>query len=189
MAECELTTLMGCELVIGRYPRFLYNARGGSAVGEVQPGDAGQMNLHFPAEGTAIPALNGRTTRFLGLPLPPGLSVEIHPIRLNGRFEPATGEMQLQFCAHFRFQVGLGSDLRYSAPDLLVDTLLTTETIRSQRHHRQGRRLQGVTTGVLVGSAVIEPTGEAWLDRFLGLPDEALAVLECRLSLGEDADA
>jgi hypothetical protein len=27
----------------------------------------------------------------------------------------------------------------------------------------------------------VEPTGEAWLDRFLGLPDEALAVLRCRL--------
>jgi hypothetical protein len=37
---------------------------------------------------------------------------------------------------------------------------------------------------VLVGVAVVEPTGEAWLDRFLGLPDEALAVLRCRLAEG-----
>lgn len=188
MAECQLTTLVGCELVIGRYPRFLYNARGGSAVGEAQTGVAGEINLHFPAEDATIPALNGRTTRFLGLPLPAGLSVEIHPIRLNGRLEPNSGELQLQFCAHFRFRAGLGPGLRYSAPDLLVDTQLTTETISSRRHHRQGRRLQGSTTGVLVGSAVIEPTGEAWLDRFLGLPDEALAVLECRLSLTGSTD-
>ena len=38
--------------------------------------------------------------------------------------------------------------------------------------------------GVLVGTATVEPTGEAWLDRFLGLPDEALAMLRCRLVEG-----
>jgi hypothetical protein len=38
--------------------------------------------------------------------------------------------------------------------------------------------------GVLVGVAVVEPTGKAWLDRLLGLPDEALAVLRCRLVEG-----
>ena len=48
---------------------------------------------------------------------------------------------------------------------------------------------EGTNTGVLVGAAVIEPTGEAWLDRFLGLPDEALAVLECQLSLAGGLDA
>jgi hypothetical protein len=30
----------------------------------------------------------------------------------------------------------------------------------------------------------VKPTGEAWLDRFLGLPDEALAVLRRRLVAG-----
>ena len=189
MAECQLTTLEGCELVIGRYPRFLYNARGGSAAGEAQRADRGDISLSFASETTAIPALSGRTARFLGLPLPPGLSVEIHPIRLNGTLQPATGQLELQFCAQFRFQVGFGPGLRYCAPDLLVNTLLTTETICSQRHDRQGVRLEGTNTGVLVGAAVIEPTGETWLDRFLGLPDEALAVLECQLSLAGGLDA
>jgi hypothetical protein len=41
---------------------------------------------------------------------------------------------------------------------------------------------------MLVGTALIEPTGEAWFDRFLGLPDEALAVLECQLSLAGGLD-
>ena len=67
--------------------------------------------------------------------------------------------------------------------DLVVETDLTTETISSPRHQRQGRRLDGDNRGLLVGSALVEPSGEAWLDRFLGLPDEALAVLECRLAL------
>jgi hypothetical protein len=29
--------------------------------------------------------------------------------------------------------------------------------------------------------ATVAPSGETWLDRFLGLPDEALAVLRCQL--------
>lgn len=189
MAECRLTTLAGCELVIGRYPRFRYNALGGSAVGEMQSTGPGAISLTFAAECTAIPALNARTTRFLGLPLPPGLSVAIHPIHLNGTVQPATGQLELQFCAQFRFQAGFGPTLRYCAPDLLVNTVLTTETIRSQRHQRRGRRLESCNSGMLVGTAVIEPTGEAWLDRFLGLPDEALAVLECQLTLAEGSHA
>ena len=38
---------------------------------------------------------------------------------------------------------------------------------------------------MLVGVAQVKPCGEGWLDRFLGLPDEALAVLECQLTLTE----
>jgi hypothetical protein len=189
MAECQLTTLAGCELVIGRYPRFRYNARGGRAVGQAKSTGSGPIALHFAAETTTIPALSGHTTRFLGLPLPPGLSVAIQPIRLSGTWEPATGELALEFCSQFRFQAGFGPSFRYCAPDLLVNTRLSTETIQSRRHHRQGIRLQGTNPGVLVGAAVIEPTGEAWFDRFLGLPDEALAVLECQLSLAGGPDA
>jgi hypothetical protein len=94
----------------------------------------------------------------------------------------------LEFCAQFRFQAGFGPTLRYCAPDLMVNTRLSTETIESQRHRRHGIRLQDGNLGVLVGTALIEPTGEAWFDRFLGLPDEALAVLECQLSLAGGLD-
>jgi hypothetical protein len=34
---------------------------------------------------------------------------------------------------------------------------------------------------MLVGVALVPLTGEGWLDRFLGLPGEALAVLCCQL--------
>ena len=33
---------------------------------------------------------------------------------------------------------------------------------------------------LLVGVAQVPPSGEGWVDRFLGLPDEALALLRCR---------
>ena len=31
-----------------------------------------------------------------------------------------------------------------------------------------------------MGVAQVLPSGEGWVDRFLGLPDEALALLRCR---------
>jgi len=65
-----------------------------------------------------------------------------------------------------------------------VRTRLGTGEARGQRHRAVGQPLDGEGRGVLVGVAVVEPTGEAWLDRFLGLPDEALAVLRCRLEVG-----
>ena len=72
----------------------------------------------------------------------------------------------------------------YRAPDLIVRTRLGTAETRGQRHSAVGVPLDRDGRGVLVGVAVVEPTGEAWLDRILGLPDEALAVLRCRLVEG-----
>jgi hypothetical protein len=46
-------------------------------------------------------------------------------------------------------------------------------------------RLDGEGRGVLVGLAAVPATGAGWLDRFLLLPDEALALLRCRLRLSD----
>jgi hypothetical protein len=174
----QLQTLEGCELAIGGYPHFRYNACGGGATGTAQTLDDGRIQLHFPSECVTIPSLNSRTTRFLGLPLPPGLQITIHPERLAGLLDPNSGALSLEFRSRFRLQIG-----RFSAPDLLVETTLSTGAVQSRRHHSEGQPLRGGGPGLLVGAATIAPCGAAWLDRFLGLPDEALAVLRCSLQL------
>jgi hypothetical protein len=177
----RLDTLPDCALVIGRYPRFRYNAAGGVAYASAVPAAGSAVELSFAPAQTSIPALCSRTTRFLGLPLPPGLGISIEPQRLEGVIEPDNGVVNLQFEARFRFELRAGGAVRYRAPDLIVNTTLTTGTMESRRHRCKGRPQQGDQPGLLVGAALVEPCGEAWLDRFLGLPDEALAVLAFRL--------
>jgi hypothetical protein len=67
------------------------------------------------------------------------------------------------------------------APELRVRTRLGSGEVRGQRQRACGRPLDGEGRGVLVGIALVTPSGAAWLDRFLGLPGEALAVLGCQL--------
>lgn len=181
MTQVRLSTEAGCGLAIGRYPRFRYDGRGGGGSGLAGEVDGeGRQSLAFEAAGLVIPALSWRTTRLLGVPLPPGLAIAIAPQRLAGHWQPADGEVELAFEARFRFAVaGL-----YRAPDLLVTTRLSTGLAEGRRHRAEGRRLDAEGHGVLVGIARVEPCGDPLLDRFLGLPDEALAVLRCRLSAG-----
>ena len=62
--------------------------------------------------------------------------------------------------------------------------------VASRRRHRaRGQVLDAAGSGVLVGVATVPPSGDAWLDRFLGLPDEALAVLRCRITAEPKAAA
>ena len=136
------------------------------------------LPLRFAAEQLTIPTLNWRTTRILGLPLPPGIAIAIVPERLQGHWQPDSGAVELAFRARFRFSLaGL-----YRAPDLLVATQLSSGEVAGRRHRASGSPLDGEGRGVLVGVARVEPSGDPLLDRFLGLPDEALAVLRCRLS-------
>ncbi|QEY31102.1 hypothetical protein EVJ50_01365 [Synechococcus sp. RSCCF101] len=178
--SCRLLTLDACRLAIGFYPPFHYDASGGGGTGTLGPADAqGRQALQFPAADLSIPPLDGRSGRWLGLPLPPGLSIRIIPERLEGSLHRASGALQLQFEARFRFRVGA----LLSPPDLLVRTCLSTGASQGERHSGSGQPLDGSGQALLVGVAAVPPCGAAWLDRFLGLPDEALAVLRCRLDL------
>lgn len=175
--DLELITLEGCSLAIGRYPRFAYNARGGGGIARQLAGSSGDKHLAFDPARLRIPALDWRSGRLLGLPLPPGVAVAIHPERLDGEMDSLTGRLRLRFQA--RFQLRLWP--RYRAPDLWIDTELTTGSVRGQRHQATGQPLSASGGAVLVGLAPVAPSGEAWLDQCLGLPDEALAVLRCQL--------
>jgi hypothetical protein len=137
----------------------------------------GWQALQFDPAGLTIPALNGRTGRILGLPLPPGLEIAIRPQALAGRWQPETGLVDLAFEA--RFQLLLAG--RTVAQDLQVETRLGTGEASWGRGPVAGRPLDAEGRGVLVGVALVPLTGEGWLDRFLGLPGEALAVLCCQL--------
>jgi hypothetical protein len=172
-----LATDDGCALAIGSYPRFLYDGRGGGGVGRAAgPLAEGWCGVVFAPASLTIPSLSTRTTRFLGLPLPPGLQIAIAPEELQGRWHPERGDLELKFVARFRPLLAA----RQVAPDLMVSTRLTTGAVRSRRHQTEGSRLDGQGRGTLVGTAMVAPTGEGWVDRFLGLPDEALAVLRCQ---------
>ena len=76
------------RLAISVYPPFAYDATGGGGVARVTRGAGGRTALAFDAATVSIPPLDWRSTRFLGLPLPPGLRIDIKPLKLevgNGR--------------------------------------------------------------------------------------------------------
>lgn len=174
----QLATLAGCGLAIGGYPRFRYDARSGGGQGQLGPdvGD-GRRSLRFDPARLRIPPLSWRTTRFLGLPLPPGLAIEIEPELLSGHLEPAGGALELHFRSRFHFRLG-----SYRAAALLIDCPLRSALVQGCRLQARGTPLNAAGEALLVGVATVEPCGVAWLDRFLGLPDEALALLRCRLT-------
>ncbi|MEB3351742.1 MAG: hypothetical protein VKM01_05390 [Cyanobacteriota bacterium] len=179
----RLVTLSGCALAIGGWPRFGYNARGGGGEATVCPRANGRLGLIFEAAGLRIPPLNSSTTRILGLPMPPPLTLRILAERLEGDLDPVSGAVRLWFEARFQFSVGR----LYQAPDLRIATELSTGAANGSRHRATGRALLAGNPGQLVGVAAVAPCGEAWLDRMLGLPDEALAVLRCRFEAGPPA--
>lgn len=177
-ATLQLATLEGCGLAIGRYPRFRYDGRGGGGLGQLGPAASdGLRALSFAPAGLQIPPLCTCTTRFLGLPLPPGLAIAIHPEQLEGTLDPASGDVRLRFRSRFRFSIG-----SYTAPDLLIDCQLQSGPVQGRRHRAAGAAMGASGEAFLVGVAVVQPCGEPWLDRFLGLPDEALALLRCRFT-------
>ncbi len=178
----QLHTGAGCQLVIGRFPPFAYDAsRGGGPVVHGPTDGQGLVSLQVPCDGLTIPPLDGQTARLFGLPLPPGISVQIKPDRLEGSLNPRNGELQLTFRSRFRFTVGQAKAPLYKASDLVVETALTSGSVQGQRHRGQGQALNGEGRGRLVGVATIAPCQDGWLNAFLGLPDEALAVMDVQL--------
>ncbi|SBO42224.1 hypothetical protein [Cyanobium sp. NIES-981] len=181
-AVLRLTTGRGCGLAIGRYPRFRYDASGGGGTGSVPHGSAGPPGprpVRFDPAALAIPDLSWRTTRVLGVPIPPGVRIAIEPLELAGQLDTATGAMELRFRA--RFHCSLFG--RYRPGALQVDTLLSTGSVSGRRHRDAGMPVGPDGHAVLAGVAEVPASGDGVLDAFLGLPDDALAVLRCQIVL------
>ncbi len=124
-----------------------------------------------------IPPLTSRTTKFLSLPLPPGLKIEMCMDHLAGTIDKNSGEVLLKFESQFLFSIGAIIEF----PGLIVNTLLKTGKVKSQLHEGEGQVLQNNGKTKLVGISIIPKTGNKILDTFLGLPNEALAELQCEI--------
>ncbi len=173
-----LKSLDGCRLAIGSYPPFDYDAKGGGGKGTLRPSDKNNiLNLSFSSETFSIPPLTSRTTKFLSLPLPPGLKIEMYMDKLEGTINKNSGEILLRFESRFIFTIGS----IFKFPDLLVKTSLQTGIVKGELHEEKGLVLQKNGEAKLVGISTIPPTRNKILDTFLGLPNEALAVLQCEI--------
>ena len=174
----QLKSLEGCRLKIGSYPTFTYNASGGGGEGTLVPSKKNNIYyLFFSSKTFSIPPLNSRTTKFLFLPLPPSFKIKMSLDKLEGTINQNSGEICLEFESKFIFSIG--AIIKF--PSLLVQTSLQTGKVKGKLHEGQGIVPQKDGKTKLVGIAIIPPTGNKILDIFLGLPNEALAELECEI--------
>lgn len=92
----KFKTLGSCKLGISRFPDFVYNAEGGTGTGTAdnaeEDGD-GEISINFDLETLYIPPLTTATTKFLGLPMPPFLRIDIDPEMFRGIINPDTGKV------------------------------------------------------------------------------------------------
>ncbi len=174
----QIRSLKGSRLKIGSFPAFSYNAVGGGGKATLIPSKKKNiLYLSFSSKTFTIPPLTSQTTKFLSLPLPPGLRIEMFLDKLEGTIDKNSGKVLLKFESRFVFSIG--AIIKF--PDLIVKTLLQTGTVKGKLMEGKGRVLQTNGKTKLVGISIIPPTGNNILDIFLGLPNEALAELECEI--------
>ena len=175
----ELRSLEGCRLTIGSYPPFIYNAYGGGGKAKLlcHSQKNNLLYLSFSSKTFSIPTLTSKTTKFLSLPLPPGLKIKMSMDQLEGTIDQNSGEVLLKFESKFLFSIA--EKLKF--PNLIVKTLLKTGKVKGKLHEGEGLALQNNGKTKLVGIAMIPITGNKILDTFLGLPNEALAELQCEI--------
>lgn len=179
-------TLGTGKLGISRYPDFEYDPRGGFGSGTATkiddaPESNGELlSVCFDVDTLYIPSLTSQTTKFLGLPLPPFLKIDIVPDVFQGTIDLQSGKVELEFTARFSFSAAGGM---YRAPPLVVKTVLTTEESRGERKRGRGERMDDAGICRLVGVAVVDPVDDLFLNTFLALPTECLADLQASISV------
>ena len=174
----ELQSLDGCRLKVGKYPPFTYNAYGGGGKATLFPYTKNDLlHISFSSKTFSIPPLTSKTTRFLSLPLPPGFNITMSMNKLEGTIDKNSGEVLLKFESKFLFRIG--GFVKF--PHLIVNSLLKTGKVKGKLHEGNGLIIQNNGTIKLVGISMIPKTGNKILDTFLGLPNEALAELQCKI--------
>jgi len=174
----ELRSLKECRLAIGSYPQFDYDGSSGGGVAKFLLSKEDNIQLiDFLPEKFSIPPISRKTTKILGISLPPGLKISMNMEKLGGTIQKNTGEILLDFESRFTFTIG--SIIRF--PDLIVKTCLQTGMVKGKLFEEEGLALQKDGQVILVGVAVIPITNNKFIDILLGLPNEALAVLKCKL--------
>ncbi|XP_020205552.1 uncharacterized protein LOC109790749 [Cajanus cajan] len=92
-------TEKGCKLGISRYPDFEYDAEGGIGTGVgakvTENSTENDLPVSFDLETLYIPPLTSSTTKFLGLPLPPFLKIDIVPQAFQGSINQESGKLYL----------------------------------------------------------------------------------------------
>lgn len=179
--KVRMATLPTCQLAVSWYPMFAYKAQDGGGEGTVQDLGDGRLKLTFDPAGLNIPALNWRTASIFGVPIPPPLNIAINPQRLEGTLDTKSGVMELSFLARFEFTAGS----LYSAPPLIVETVLTTEHSEGEIRKADGTRLGEDGSTRLVGVARVprvDDPNDWWTNIFLMLPTDALAVMDAKFS-------
>ena len=177
--KLQLKSLSGCLLSIGAYPFFKYDATGGGGIGEITNTiKTGIKSIHFNKDCFNIPAINYKTTKLLGFPLPPGLEIKVITKKLEGTLNEINGEIVLNFEAYFQFSIANW----IKAPDLIVKTSLNCGEVSIKGRIFNGMRIQKDKKASLVGLAIVPKCGNLFLDIFLGLPNEAFARLNCEVS-------
>ncbi len=171
-----LKSLKGCRLAIGNYPAFTYDARGGGGEAQVNEfKDSPIKELIFNKDSFSIPPLNWKTTKILGIPLPPGIQINIENKSLEGKLNIDTGYLALNFEAYFYLSIGN----LIKAPKLLIQTCLKSGEVSRIDKSAKGSTISNEGKAILVGFANIERTGCLLQDLFLGLPTDAFAELHC----------
>ena len=100
----QLKSLDGCQLKIGKYPAFTYNAYGGGGKATLLPNQKNNLlHISFSSKTFSIPPLTSKTTRFLSLPLPPGFKIKMSMDKLEGTINKNSGEVLLKFESKFLF--------------------------------------------------------------------------------------
>ncbi|MDA9098396.1 hypothetical protein N9L76_05605 [bacterium] len=227
-----LTTMPATRPTLGvsAWPDFDYDASGATTLGAVDAPDDNHpdaVRLRFDVRTFQGVSVNGKTTAVFGVPLPPGVNIDIVPVSLHGWLDPATGACALDFDAQFRGSI-FGEGF-IKLPPMTIRAPLTTGEAKGMRRVANGKPfgaakgnttetavtvvssggsesqaltpatpqsgehainpcLGGVSgdTAELVSVAIVPKVEGPWaglMNFLLQLPNDALAVLPCRLRI------